>query len=150
MSETKCSCACNYKKCCQGCSYPDMTKVPPLEYDYWWQTTWNNWNTTDGWGPFPSSQSGQNNNTFDNLSGYGTSAPASTNNQAFFPYCTPVERDLLRRANKPLPNGKKLKRLYKYQNRFYDSGSSLVYENNEWIPVAYAQGTEKQFRIVSV
>lgn len=128
-SPEKCKCECIYKNCCPSCNYKDPRLIPPLEYDYWNTTVWNNWNTTDGWGPFPSSGSGQYNNTYDNLSGYGLRGGPGSGT---------------------LPNGKKLVRVYKYNNRYYDKPSDLVFYNKVWIPVADIPGVEKKFIIKSV
>ena len=134
---TKCSCQCQFKNCCKNCAYGDAQSMDPLKYDYWNQTWWMNWNTTDGWGAFPSGESGQNNNTYDNLSGFGTSAPAGTIGCNYL-------------SNKVLPNGKKYMRVYKYSNRFYEKSSDLVFYNNKWVSVSDVPGVEKTFRIVTV
>jgi len=132
MSYAKCSCSCNFKNCCKSCSYGDVSKMDPLQYDYWWVTWWNNWNTTNGWGPFPSSQSGQNNNTYDNVSGYGI-----TNGVGY-------------KGGYNLPQGKKLMRVYEYNNRFYTRSGDLVFYNNQWMAVSLVPGVKKSFRIISV
>ena len=124
MANQNCKCGCIYQKCCKECNYKNPSLIPPLEYQYWNQTTWLNWNTTNGWGPFPSSESGQNNNTYDNLSGYGITSGVG-------------------RGEVYVPNGKKLVRIYKYNNRFYDRSSDLVFINNKWVPVADIPGVEK-------
>lgn len=149
MSNTKCSCGCQKLQCCKDCAYKNPLDMDPIEYDYWNQTWWLNWNTTDGWGAFPSSESGQNNNTFDNLSGFGTSADAKTNGQANWPYCkqnvSPAYFN-----NRSLPNGKKLVRVYKFNNRFYQKAGDLVFYNNSWTPVADIPNVEKIFTIITV
>lgn len=148
MSVTKCDCACQKIGCCKSCVYQDPSTMDPLKYDYFNQTWWNNWNTTNGWGPFPSSSGGQNNNTYDNLSGYGTRAPASTNRAAVWPWCQPQESVNL--GNRVLPNGKKLVRVYKWNNRFYERSGDLVFYENNWVPVADIPNVEKTFRVISV
>ena len=149
MVITKCGCACQKIGCCKSCSYKNPALMDPLQYDYWNQTWWNNWNTTDGWGPFPSSESGQNNNTYDNLSGFGTHAPATTNGQANWPWCN-QNVGSANFTNRVLPNGKKLARIYKLNNRFYEKSSDLVFYNNFWVPVSTIPGVEKTFKIISV
>jgi hypothetical protein len=108
-----------------------------------------NWNTTDGWGAFPSSESGQNNNTFDNLSGFGTSAPATTNGSPEWAWCNQGV-SLSRAVSGNLPQGKKLVRMYKYNNRFFQRGGDMVFYNKKWVPVASIPETEKVMRIISV
>jgi hypothetical protein len=49
-----------------------------------------------------------------------------------------------------LPNGKKLVRIYKLENRFYDKSDDMVYYNNYWVPVSTVPGVEKTFKIISV
>ena len=68
-------------------------------------------------------------NTYDNLSGYGLRGGLGSGS---------------------LPNGKKLVRVYRYNNRFYDRPSDLVFYNKVWIPVADIPGVEKKFIIKSV
>ncbi len=149
MSDTKCKCSCQKLDCCKDCSYKNPALMDPLQYDYWNQTWWLNWNTTDGWGAFPSSESGQNNNTYDNLSGFGTRADAKTNGTPNWPWCN-QNVGAAYFNNKSLPNGKKLVRIYKFQNRFFEKGSQEVFYENKWVPVANIPGVEKTFRIISV
>ncbi len=49
MSDTKCRCSCIRLQCCKDCAYKNPALMDPLQYDYWNQTWWLNWNTTDGW-----------------------------------------------------------------------------------------------------
>jgi len=149
MSDTKCTCSCQKLDCCKDCAYKNPALMDPLKYDYWNQTWWLNWNTTNGWGAFPSSESGQNNNTYDNLSGFGTAAPATTNGQPLWPWCNKnVGNGNL--MNRTLPNGKKLVRVYKWNNRYYEKSSDMVFYENKWVPVSVIPGTEKSFRVISV
>ena len=127
----KCKCSCIYLNCCKKCSYKNPQNMPPLEYEYWNTTWWMNFNTTDGWGGFPSSESGQNNNTYDNLSGYGVS-------------------DGSRDYNRTLPSGKKLVRVYKYNNRIFSKPNDLIFYNNNWVPISNIPGVERIFRIITV
>ena len=64
------NCGCNYKKYCKSCSYTNPNKGPSEYYDYWNETWWNNWNTTNGWGA-TKGETQQGLSTGDNLSGYG-------------------------------------------------------------------------------
>ena len=149
MSDTKCSCSCQYVECCKDCAYKDPSLMDPLKYDYWNQTWWLNWNTTNGWGAFPSSESGQNNNTYDNLSGYGTHADAKTNGTPSWPWCN-QSVSKVNFNNRSLPNGKKLVRVFKWNNRFYEKSGDMVFYNGSWIAVGNIPGVEKSFRIISV
>ena len=125
----KCKCSCIYLNCCKKCSYKNPQNMPPLEYEYWNTTWWMNFNTTDGWGGFPSSESGQNNNTYDNVSGYGLTSGVRSGT---------------------LPDGKKLVRVYKFNNRFYQKAGDLVFYEGKWVPVSNLPGVEKLFVIKTV
>ncbi len=149
MTDAKCSCSCERLNCCKDCAYKNPALMDPLQYDYWNETWWMNWNTTNGWGAFPSSDGGQNNNTYDNLSGFGTRADASTNGQPNWPWCKQNVGDAVF-SNRVLPNGKKLVRVYKFNNRFYQKSGDLVFFDNKWTPVSTIPGVEKSFRIINV
>lgn len=116
-------CECMRKKMCKSCSYPNGSNIPPLEYDYWNQTFWLNNATTNGWGA-TLGITNQGLNTGDNSSGYGISDTRSSS------------------------NNKRLKRLYEYEGRFYESPSTLLFYNNRWTPIADIPNVKKSFRYV--
>jgi hypothetical protein len=102
--------------------------MPPLEYQYWNETTWLQQATFNGWGAFNGGSSNNGNKTGDNLSGYGI----SSTNQA--------------------PSSKKLKRFYDYETFITDNPSKLVYyeKDDEFIPISEVPNVKKFFRWVSV
>ena len=120
------NCGCNYKKYCKSCSYTNPNKVPSEYYDYWNETWWNNWNTTNGWGA-TKGETQQGLSTGDNLSGYGLST-----------------------GGRGMGQNQKLKMSYEYNGKFYLNPSQLVFVNNEWIPVANIPNVKKKCIIVTV
>lgn len=116
-------CECIERKRCKSCSYPNLINMPALEYEYWNQTFWQNNATTNGWGA-TLGITNQGLDTGDNYSGYGISNTRSSS------------------------NNKKLKRIYEYQGKFYESASTLIFYNNRWTPVADIPNVKKSFRYV--
>lgn len=125
--ERKCGCGCISK--CKSCAYSDPQKVPPLEYDYWNETWWLNWNTTNGWGA-TKGETQQGLSTGDNLSGYGLTGG---NGYGYV-----------------LPQGKKLKMVYEYKGRFYVNPGQLIFVDGRWVPVSEIPGVKKSCRVVTV
>lgn len=122
-------CACDYQNKCKSCVYADPSKVPPLYYDYWNETWWMNWNTTNGWGP-TKGETNQGLDTADNLNGYGVNGGNGYGNT--------------------LPQGKKLMRVFEYNGKIYTNPSALVFVNNKYIEVSNIPGVKKYFRILPV
>lgn len=120
------NCGCNYISCCRSCSYKSPNTMPPLEYQYWNETTWLEQATTNGWGAFNGGSSNNGNSTGDNLSGYGI----SSTNQA--------------------PSSKKLKRFYSYDTFITDNPSKLVYYKGFFVPISIIPKVKKFFRWVPV
>jgi hypothetical protein len=118
------SCKCILDSYNKKCFYRNPQTMPPLEYEYWNETTWLQQATVNHWGAFNQNQ----NSTADNLSGYGIS---STNQS---------------------PSSKKLKRFYSYETFVTDNPSKLVYyeEDDEFIPISEVPNVKKFFRWVSV
>ena len=115
------TCDCMRKRMCKSCSYVNPINVPALDYDYWNETFWLNNATTNGWGA-TLGITNQGLNTGDNLSGYGISNTKSAS------------------------NNKKLKRVYEYQGKIYEKGSTLIYNNNELRSIADIPNVKKSFR----
>ena len=105
------NCGCNYISCCRSCSYKNPQSMPPLEYEYWNQTTWMNNATFNGWGAFNGGSSNNGNSTSDNLSGYGVSATTTAT------------------------TSKKLKRFYCYNTFCTDNPSKLIFYNGFFVPI---------------
>ena len=100
------------------------------DYQYFIDTWWLNYNTTDGWGAFPTSglSGGGDNKTRDYVSGFGIDVQRSS-----------------------LPNGKKLRTIYIYKGKVYSNAYSIVYDDNHRPHQVYqAPGVKREYRIVSV
>ena len=120
------NCGCNYISCCRSCFYRNPQTMPPLEYQYWNETTSLEQANTNGWGAFNGGSSNNGNQTGDNLSGYGVSATTTAT------------------------TSKKLKRFYSYDTFITDNPSKLVFYNNLFIPISEVPNVKKFFRWVSV
>jgi hypothetical protein len=117
-------CECIEKRRCKSCSYQNGINIPALDYEYWNQTFWLNNATTDGWGA-TLGRGNQGLNTGDNNSGYGVSDTRGSGS-----------------------NSKKLKRVYEYAGKVYESSSTLIFYNNRWIPIADIPDVKKSYRYV--
>jgi len=116
------NCGCNYISCCKNCSYRNPQMMPPLEYEYWNETTWMNNATFNGWGAFNQNQ----NSTSDNSSGYGISSSNTS------------------------PSSKKLKRFYCYDTFCTDNPSKLIFYNGFFVPISELPDIRIFYRWVSV
>lgn len=96
--------------------------MPPLEYEYWNETTWMNNATFNGWGAFNQNQ----NSTSDNSSGYGISSSNTS------------------------PSSKKLKRFYCYDTFCTDNPSKLIFYNGFFVPISELPDIRIFYRWVSV
>ena len=103
-----------------------------LAYSYFINTWWLNNNTFNGWGATKAPT------TMDYLSGYGVKATLSC----------PKSRK--KRYPNILPNGRKLKQIYIYENKkYFDPYCKVIYNNKEY-PVYKAPGRIVSCQIVSV
>ena len=116
------NCGCNYISCCRSCSYKNPQTMPPLEYEYWNETTWLQQATVNHWGAFNQNQ----NSTGDNSSGYGISSSNTS------------------------PNSKKLKRFYSYDTFITDNPSKLVFYKGFFVPISEIPDVKIFYRWVSV
>ena len=116
------SCKCILDSYNKKCFYRNPQTMPPLEYEYWNETTWLQQATTNHWGAFNQNQ----NSTGDNSSGYGISS-ANTS-----------------------PTSKKLKRFYSYDTFISDNPSKLIFYNNLFIPISEIPDVRIFYRWVSV
>ena len=117
------SCKCILDSYNKKCSYRNPQTMPPLEYEYWNETTWLQQATVNHWGAFNQNQ----NSTGDNLSGYGISSSGNTS-----------------------PNSKKLKRFYNYDTFISDNPSKLIFYNNLFVPISEIPDVKIFYRWVSV
>ena len=116
------SCKCILDSYNKKCFYRNPQTMPPLEYEYWNETTWLQQATVNHWGAFNQNQ----NSTGDNSSGYGISSSNTS------------------------PNSKKLKRFYSYDTFITDNPSKLIFYNNLFVPISEIPDVKIFFRNVSV
>lgn len=120
------TCGCNYISCCRSCKYRNPQTMPPLEYEYWNETTWLEQATTNGWGAFNGGSTNNGNQTGDNLSGYGVSATTTAT------------------------TSKKLKRFYCYDTFCTDNPSKQIFYKGFFVPISEIPDVKKFCRWVSV
>ena len=108
-------------------------KFKENQYDYFLNTYWFNYCTTDGWGAT------KNNGTYDSYNGYGVTD--------FKKKCNKIPNNLYRNS---LPNGKKLKTVYIYEGKKYLNPYSLVKINNEFKEVYKIPNVKRICEIINV
>jgi len=116
----------NCKNCKNNKNPTSIYQMNPLVYQYYLETNWLNYATTDGWGAY-NGVSQSSNNTRDNEDGFGINADS-------------------------IPNGKKLKIVYYYNNIQYLNPYSIVIDNitNLPTPVYEANGVIRKAQIITV
>jgi hypothetical protein len=108
------------------CYGQKLANLKPEVYQYYLETSWLNYATTDGWGAYPGI-SNTSNETYDFKSGYGINKVS-------------------------IPNGKKLKTIYTYNGIQYLNPYTLVLDNtlNIEVPVYEATGVKRKCKIIAV
>ena len=114
------------KNSASTCTGLKLSQLDPNVYQYYLETNWLNYNTTNGWGAYPG-VSQTSNDTYDFQSGFGINKVS-------------------------IPNGKKLKTIYTYNGVQYLNPYTLVFDDTLKIevPVYEATGVKRQCKVITV